>query len=162
MKRIGEYAFAGCSWLRTIQLPIGLTRIEDRTFSNCISLEKINIPDTVTSIGESAFYDCSALTEVLIPKDVTHIEKYAFSDCQLLNGVILPVAVSYIGKQAFSSTVSMTELAIQNGNARVYDNIVYDFYNRQKVIITAPANGAVQRMAARIKIPFKALKQVAN
>jgi hypothetical protein len=156
VKSIGDYAFEGCYHLSTVQLPKGLTCIADSTFSSCVSLERFNIPDTVSNIGVAAFSNCMSLAEVLIPKSVTRIERATFDNCLMLDGVFIPSSVNYIGKEAFGSTISLTDITIQNGNARVDENAFHDFDKRQKVTITTPAGGAVQRMAARQKIPFRA------
>ena len=42
-------------------------------FSNCANLESIEIPDGVTSIEEDAFSYCQSLTEIYIPASVTDI-----------------------------------------------------------------------------------------
>ena len=57
MKKIGSYAFSGCS-----------------------SLTCISIPPSVREIGEGAFRDCSSLTTVKVSKD-TMIGGEAFDDC---------------------------------------------------------------------------------
>ena len=51
---IGPYAFSGCRNLRAIELPEGLTAIENGLFNNCKKLLSIDIPDSVRSIGDSA------------------------------------------------------------------------------------------------------------
>lgn len=119
-----------------------MTCIEGNTFDNCISLKQFIIPDTVTSIGAAAFSGCNSLAEILIPKSVTHIKKYAFSYCPSLTGLILPPSINWNG--AFGTSIGLSDITIQNGNARVYENAFYDFKQRMKITITAPA---VQRMA---------------
>ena len=70
--KIGKYAFAGCSSLRYINIPNGVTEIGEYAFASS-SLSSINIPKSVTSIGRSAFQCCSSLTSIKIPGNVTII-----------------------------------------------------------------------------------------
>ena len=48
---IGEYAFAMCGSLESIEIPDGMTSIGKYAFNGCESLENIKIPAGVTSIG---------------------------------------------------------------------------------------------------------------
>lgn len=95
VRKIGFRAFAGrnkdesCSLMRAIELPFGLTEIQDGAFSNCTGLEKISIPPSVTKIGESAFYSCQNLKEIEIPNSVTSIHETAFEQCKKLDGITL-------------------------------------------------------------------------
>lgn len=50
-------AFVGCTNLKKIVLPNGLTSIGQYTFYNLPNLEEVIIPSTVTSIGRGAFYN---------------------------------------------------------------------------------------------------------
>lgn len=50
----------------SINIPEGVTRIDEHTFWGCSSLTSINIPSRVTSIGSYAFYGCSSLTTVIL------------------------------------------------------------------------------------------------
>ncbi|MBR6751096.1 MAG: leucine-rich repeat domain-containing protein, partial [Clostridia bacterium] len=59
---IGEWAFAGCTSLRSIEIPSSVTSIGECAFRYCSSLTSIVIPSSVTSIDTYAFYECSSLT----------------------------------------------------------------------------------------------------
>jgi len=61
---IGDYAFRGCTNMRSITLPSSLTSISRYTFMYCSSLGSVTIPASVTSIGGGAFYGCSSLTRI--------------------------------------------------------------------------------------------------
>ena len=52
---IGFVAFAECNGLTSIDIPDGVTSIEDGAFMACRKLKSIKIPASVTSIGERAF-----------------------------------------------------------------------------------------------------------
>ena len=62
---IGSYAFAGCSSLTKINLPIKVTAINEGTFANCTNLAHITIPSGITTIGDSAFSNCTALSSIV-------------------------------------------------------------------------------------------------
>ena len=63
---IGNYAFSGCSNLKTISFSENskLESIGMLAFYGCGSLTSITIPSRVTSIGQRAFGDCTGLTEI--------------------------------------------------------------------------------------------------
>lgn len=61
---IYQYAFDGCSSLRSIVIPNGVTSIGSYAFYNCSSLTSIAITNSVTSIEYTAFYGCESLKEV--------------------------------------------------------------------------------------------------
>ena len=84
---IGNYAFSGCSSLKSITIPNSVTSIGNSAFSACRSLESINIPESVTSIGNSAFSACSGLTSINIPSSVTSIGESTFYNCTSLTAV---------------------------------------------------------------------------
>ena len=52
-----------------------VTSIGEFAFANCKSLTSINIPNRITSIGEGAFANCESLTSIVIPDGVTNIGK---------------------------------------------------------------------------------------
>ena len=74
---IGDYCFSGCSYLKTISLPNGITEIKQGTFNECQSLKSIEIPNGVTSIGHSSIP--YSMVYIKIPDSVTHISGYNFS-----------------------------------------------------------------------------------
>lgn len=61
---IGQRAFYQLSDLTSINIPKGVTTIDERAFQNC-GLTSITIPSTVTSFGSYAFYGCSSLTSIV-------------------------------------------------------------------------------------------------
>ena len=78
--RIGEWAFFGCTSLRSVTMPQGVTRMGDHAFEGCTGLSGVVMPQGVTEIGESAFSGCTGLSSVVIPGSVTAIGEDAFDD----------------------------------------------------------------------------------
>ena len=114
---IGRYAFCNCSSLTAINIPDGVTSIGMCAFYNCSSLTAINIPESVTSIGSSAFYDCSILKSITIPENsqLTSIGSDTFRDCSSLKSITIPEGVTSIGQQAFCGCSSLTAINIPEG-----------------------------------------------
>ena len=109
---IGEYAFAYCSGLTSLTLPVGITSIGEFAFSGCSGLTSLTLPAGITSIGEYAFYGCSGLTSLNLPAGITSIDKYAFSGCSRLTSLTLPAGITSIGEFAFSYCSGLTSIYV--------------------------------------------------
>ena len=64
---IGRCAFEN-EKLKTISLPIGLKTIEDYAFADCTRLQAIAVPLTVTAVGRGILYNCISLERVSLPE----------------------------------------------------------------------------------------------
>jgi hypothetical protein len=114
VKSIGEAAFKGCTFLKSIPIPDGVTRIGVQAFFQCRSLKSITIPASVKSIGNGAFSYCSSLTSITIPASVTCIGEvpgsYDFVRGELNEARALQ-----------NPCPSLTEIIVEEGNT-VYDS----------------------------------------
>ena len=100
---IGESAFAWHHYLKSINIPEGITTIEKNAFCG-LGISSIILPSTLTYIGEMAFSRCRNLQSIVIPDNVTTIDQYAFDGCENLSTVQLPNNLHYIKKYAFYFT----------------------------------------------------------
>ena len=89
----------GCTNLKEVQLPAGLTVIPDYAFEACSSLTSINFPVTLKEIRMKAFSG-TALTEFVAPEALHSIWSYAFEGCNALSEVELK-NVRSLGDGAF-------------------------------------------------------------
>ena len=112
---IGEYAFAYCSGLTSLTLPVGITSIGEFAFSGCSGLTSLTLPAGITSIGEYAFYGCSGLTSLNLPAGITSIGESTFSDCSGLTSLTLPDGITSIGISAFAYCSRLTSLTLPAG-----------------------------------------------
>lgn len=65
----GDYAFANCTSLESVEMPEGLQAIGRRAFENCPSLTHFDAPDSLEVIGSGAFSG-TGLTSFVTPKNL--------------------------------------------------------------------------------------------
>jgi hypothetical protein len=157
MTSLPAYAFATYStnylnlftkYLKKVNLPDGLTTINNYCFYVNNSLTTINLPDTLTSIGNNAFSSCSKLIINELPVNITIINSYCFSSCSAITEMTCKGKITKIDSTAFyrcyslskfvlpnitsvptlgSSVFSSTEIASGTGYIYVPDNLVESF-----------------------------------
>ena len=134
---IGEYAFAMCGSLESIEIPDGMTSIGKYAFNGCESLENIKIPAGVTSIGASAFDGCKSLKSIEIPDGLTSIEARIFCDCSSLENVKIPAGVTSIGEYAFAACSSLKSIEIPDEITSIEEGIFFGCSSLENVKIPA-------------------------
>ncbi len=100
VEKLGGYAFDGCSALRFITVPAGITEIPSGAFRNCTNLGSVAFADgtELTSIDTEAFSGCSALRSINLPLSLERISEKAFSRCTSLKSFVLPTSVTSVGR----------------------------------------------------------------
>lgn len=99
VKKIGYECFRGCKFLEQVDIPSGLTAVDDYAFTEAISLSTIDLSG-VSTIGEYAFSGCSSLENVDL-KSVKQMGQSAFANCLILAGSINLQQLSVVPEQAF-------------------------------------------------------------
>ena len=94
VKKIGDYAFYGCSALKDISITKNIEAIGASAFTYCRSITAVDI-SSLTEIASSTFYECSSLTSIVIPDTVKKIGSAAFYGCKGLKEVTLPISAEY-------------------------------------------------------------------
>jgi hypothetical protein len=79
MYALGDYAFHGCSQLRSIDLPERTTSIGAHALDST-GISQIRLPQMITSVGDCAFERCAQLTSVGIGPKVKTIGRNVFND----------------------------------------------------------------------------------
>ena len=97
---IDEAAFSG-SAAEHIIIPQTVTEIGDYAFAGCKYLKEITIPDSVTKIGYEAFAECVTLRTVTLGKGLTKISGALFSGCTNLKSITIHKGVKTISGEAF-------------------------------------------------------------
>ena len=124
IRRIGQFAFLGCSGLTSITIPNGVTSIEMRAFESCSGLTSIKVASGNTKYDSRD--NCNAIIEsssnkliagcktTIIPNTVTSIGNYAFMSCSELTSITIPDSVTSIGECAFYECSGLTSITIGN------------------------------------------------
>lgn len=87
VKKIGNNAFSGMTFLKTIEIS-HVETIGKNAFYSCTGISEVKMSQAKT-IGDGAFYGCSSLESVEIPQ-VETIEDSAFGDCRKLTTMDMP------------------------------------------------------------------------
>ena len=122
--KIGVYAFQSATNLQSINIPSGVTYIEDKTFAGCNSLPVINgirYADTYLLATTD-----KTQTNYTISERTKWIAEEAFKDCYAATSITLPSSILSIGTSAFRGCTSLTSVTIEN-NPRYtsVDGILY-------------------------------------
>lgn len=107
---IGKAAFASCSQIEVLSIPVSVDKIDELAFSGCSKIKEISIPDEVTEIGKMAFANCTSLEIVNFGDKLQKVGDYAFMGCVSLNKLILPDNTENVGQYAFYNCKSLEKL----------------------------------------------------
>lgn len=105
-------AFLGCSSLKTVVLPKGLTRINSQAFQDCSSLESIDLGDQLTELNTEAFANCG-LRSITLPETLVNIGPAVFRGCQNLESLTLPLRIENVSGY-FDSESGIKRLEVKN------------------------------------------------
>lgn len=121
------------SAVTSFELPNGISRIGDYAFANCTFLTDISIPATVTYIGNRAFLNCSALQMSSFPSNITNLSDYAFSGCSALALTSLSGRFSAINSYTFADCINLALTSLPEGIINIYSSA---FANCYKLALT--------------------------
>ena len=110
---IGEFAFEGCSSLKSIDLHEGMTALGSSAFWGCESITEIIIPSTVLTVGSGgAFSNCKNLIKVVLADGMTNVPSKVCYNLSTVEEIIVPNTVVSIGNYAFYQCLSLEELVL--------------------------------------------------
>ena len=116
---IEEGTFFLCENLESITLPENLNQISRSAFSRCSSLNNMDLPKGLKSIGYEAFLGCSRLKSIDIPEGVTSIANSVFEDCSGLEKVNIPEGITTIVSHMFDGCSSLKTITIPKSVTRI-------------------------------------------
>lgn len=109
VESIGDYAFEGCSSLKTIIIPKYVSEMGSKVFQDCTNLESIRISANVSKIGSRMFAGCPNLKSIVVEEGN---EKY---DSRENCNAIVETATNTLVCGTENSTIPSTITAIGNG-----------------------------------------------
>ena len=115
---IGEFSFAGCTSLKSVNIPSTLDKIGFASFMGCTSLTDINISSNISVINGQVFQNCTSLTE--FTNSVGTISDFSFAGCTSLEKVVIPKTVKNISDKAFLNCDKLTIFGYTNSYAQTY------------------------------------------
>jgi len=84
---VGDYAFSGCTALRSVTLPQGVLTVGEGAFRGCSAVETVILPDSLQTIGSYAFMSCKGMREITVGRGLQTVGYAAFLDCAALSSV---------------------------------------------------------------------------
>lgn len=115
---VGRSSFAW-SKVTTVNIPEGVTAIEDYAFDHCYYVSELSLPSTLVSIGYSAFNGSCDFTSLRLPDSLVSIGGYGFACCGF-EQIDFGHGLRHIGDHAFFSC-GLTELALPNSLVSIGD-----------------------------------------
>lgn len=139
---MGNYAFAGSTYLTSLTLCDDIQTIGNFAFVGSTSLKTVTLPKNLTSIGEYAFADCSELESITIPEKVETIEPDTFNGCSNLESIMLPAGLTSFQDKLTDCPAGNTDGAIYYKNYKAKaDALLADNDNNPKI----DANGKLRK-----------------
>ena len=137
LKSIESYAFENCTYLREIEFPSSLTRIDQYAFRNT-GLLKVAI-DSLEILPLSCFEKCTLLQSCSV-KNLVSIATNCFYGCSSLSSFDFVDSITFIGETAFSGT-AITEVDFSTNSRYVaFNNLsFYDCNKLNKVSFSSEA-----------------------
>ena len=142
---IEDYAFYGCDFINSVEIPDSVTEIGSAAFMDCTNLYGVVIGDGVTLIESHAFYGCHAMSSAVIGNGVKTIEEYAFADCIELNNLTIGNSVEVLGYEAFYGAESLEFVRIPESVAELGHRVFSNCINLTKVIFNG--NSRIEKIS---------------
>lgn len=119
-----------------VEVPWGVTRIQQRAFEGCTTLERIELPANLRVIDKVAFGGCTALKEVVFASGegettegeasgLREIAYGAFRNCTALTTFTFPESLEHIGSWAFSKCSGLCAITLPSKLKRVDRDAFY-------------------------------------
>ena len=108
--KIGDYAFDGSSYMKSVEMPDTLEIIGIDAFHYCTRLTEVEFPENLGSIGSYAFNSCSGIKTMELPDSLKTIGNFAFAGCTawVSENFSLPKNLTQLGERAFNRCLNFT------------------------------------------------------
>ena len=121
---VGDYAFKGCTKLKSITIGAKTTSIGKGAFWDCTSLPKAALPNKVTTIGDSAFCGCKKLKSITFGTSLKKVGKEAFLKCSSLSAITVKSSkVTFVGKNALKAIKPNAKIKVPPKKYKAYQKL---------------------------------------
>ena len=121
-KRLDYFEELNASGASRIEIPEGMTVIDNNAFKNNSKLKEVILPSTLKSIGISAF-EGTSLSKIELPSSLTYIGENAFANIKTLTEVTIPKSVE-TASHAFSGDVNLKKVIFEDGIVTIPSGIL--------------------------------------
>ncbi len=135
-------------------IPDGTTNIGDYAFANCKLLKSVEMPSSIKVIGKNAFANCQGFTNFLIGEGVTSIADFAFMGCVNVVGVAFPRSLKTIGDGIFSKCCNISSIRCEADVPPTYSSLISNPFTSEDVTICS-----VNLATCVLSVPSKSQKK---
>ncbi len=107
---ISDYAFSGCTSIKTVVIGDSVTDIGEGAFEYCSNLQSVTMGSNVAYVQDYAFYTCKSLTDVCLSPSTRSVWDFAFAHCTALKNVCVPLRLTSIDRCAFYDCPALTNV----------------------------------------------------
>lgn len=108
-----------------VDIPEGVTAIEDEAFRRCVNLDWVTLPSTLKTVGSNAFYWFMGRMSPL-PDGLESVGSHAFDHVDLDNTLHIPKSLTRIGENAFYSANNLYSIYFPSGMLSIADGAFAD------------------------------------
>ena len=123
-KRLDYYKELNASGASRIEIPEGMTVIDDNAFKNNTKLKEVILPSSLKSIGISAF-EGTSLSKIKLPSSLTYIGENAFANIKTLTEVTIPKSVES-ASYAFYGDVNLKKVIFEDGIVTIPPRVLHN------------------------------------
>ena len=123
-KRLDYFKELNDSGASRIEIPEGMTVIDDNAFKNNTKLKEVILPSTLKSIGISAF-EGTSISKIELPSSLTYIGENAFANIMTLKEVTLPKSVE-TASHAFYGDINLKKVIFEDGIVTIPSGVLYN------------------------------------
>ena len=123
-KRLDYFEELNASGASRIEIPEGMTAIDNNAFKNNTKLKEVILPSTLKSIGISAF-EGTSLSKIELPSSLTYIGENAFANIKTLTEITIPKSVES-ASYAFYGDVNLKKVIFEDGIVTIPPRILHN------------------------------------
>ncbi len=109
LTRLPKDMLANCFKLKSLDIPEGITQIDNYAIQDCIAMTSIHLPKTLTTIGTHFLCRSKSLKTLVVPENVTSIAGTFLHGCESLRNVYLMGPASTLGATSIDKSTGASD-----------------------------------------------------